>query len=81
MEKFEFVKSSVSWISSRSMENCFILNFGYDAPLPWPQVRSKKSEFLAAKYAALDATMCGVRPSVCPFSSELKFRIILQYDV
>ena len=29
----------MSWISSNDiMETCFILNFGYEAPLPWPQV-------------------------------------------
>ena len=38
-EKLEFVKTSVSWISSQDiMDTCFILNFGYEAPLPWPQV-------------------------------------------
>ena len=38
-EKLEFVKTSVSWISSKDiMDTCFILNFGYEAPLPWPQV-------------------------------------------
>ena len=38
-EKLEFVKTSVSWISGKDiMDTCFILNFGYEAPLPWPQV-------------------------------------------
>ena len=38
-EKFEFVKTSVSWIKGKSiMDTCFILNFGFEAPLPWPQV-------------------------------------------
>ena len=38
-EKFEFVANSVSWIEGRNiMDSCFTLNFGYDAPLPWPQV-------------------------------------------
>ncbi len=38
-EKLEFVKTSVSWISSKeTKDTCFILNFGYEAPLPWPQV-------------------------------------------
>jgi len=38
-EKWEFVKTSVAWISSKhKMDSCFILNFGYEAPLPWPQV-------------------------------------------
>ena len=39
-EKFEFVANSVSWIEGRNiMDSCFTLNFGYDAPLPWPQVK------------------------------------------
>ena len=39
VEKWDFVKTSVSWISSKDiMDTCFILNFGYEAPLPWPQV-------------------------------------------
>ena len=38
-EKLEFVKTSVTWISSKDiMDTCFVLNFGYEAPLPWPQV-------------------------------------------
>ena len=38
-EKLEFVRKSVSWIEGRDiMDTCIILNFGYDAPLPWPQV-------------------------------------------
>ena len=38
-EKWDFVKTSVSWINSEDkMDSCFILNFGYKAPLPWPQV-------------------------------------------
>ena len=38
-EKWEFVKTSVSWISSKDkMDSCFILNFDCKAPLPWPQV-------------------------------------------
>ena len=38
-EKLEFVSKSVSWIQGRDdMDSCFILNFGYEAPLPWPQV-------------------------------------------
>ena len=39
-KEFEFVKASVSWIGAKNMENCFILNFGYEAPLPWPEVHS-----------------------------------------
>ena len=38
-EKLEFVRKSVSWIEGWDiMDTCFILNFGYKAPLPWPQV-------------------------------------------
>ena len=38
-EKQEFVSKSVSWIQGQDiMDTCFILNFGYEAPLPWPQV-------------------------------------------
>ena len=38
-EKLGFVRTSVSWIEGQDiMDNCFILNFGYEAPLPWPQV-------------------------------------------
>ena len=40
-EKLEFVRTSVSWIEGRDiMDSCFVLNFGYEAPLPWPQVLS-----------------------------------------
>ena len=38
-ENFKFVKTLVSWIQGQDiMDTCFILNFGFDAPLPWPQV-------------------------------------------
>ena len=38
-EKLDFLKTSVSWIESKdNMDSCFILNFGYEFPLPWPQV-------------------------------------------
>ena len=38
-EKFEFVKTFASWIEERDIiNNCFVLNFGYMVPLPWPQV-------------------------------------------
>ena len=41
-EKLEFVRKSVSWIQGHDiMDTCFILNFGYEAPLPWPQVNVK----------------------------------------
>ena len=40
-EKLEFVKTSVFWIEGRDiMDTCFTLNYGYEAPLPWPQVLS-----------------------------------------
>ena len=38
-EKLEFLRTSVSWIESKDiMDTCFVLNFGYPFPLPWPQV-------------------------------------------
>ena len=38
-EKLNFVKTSVSWISSKDIMNtCFVLNYGFEAALPWPQV-------------------------------------------
>ena len=38
-DKLEFVSKSVSWIEGRDiLDTCFILNFGYEAPLPSPQV-------------------------------------------
>ena len=38
-EKLDFVKTSVSWIEGEDiMDKCFVLNFGYNAPVPWPQV-------------------------------------------
>ena len=47
-EKFAFVRKSVTWIEGREMmDACFVLNFGYEAPLPWPQVFS--SEFSLTK--------------------------------
>ena len=39
-EKLEFVKTSMAWIQGHDiMDSCFILNFGYMGPLPWPQVK------------------------------------------
>ena len=39
-EKLQFVSKSVFWIQGKdTMDSCFILNFGYEASLPWPQVR------------------------------------------
>ena len=38
-EKLEFLKTSVAWIEGKDiMDSCFVLNFGYEAPLLWPQV-------------------------------------------
>ena len=38
-EKLDFVSKTVSWIQGKDiMDSCFILNYGYEAPLPWPQV-------------------------------------------
>ena len=38
-EKLDFVRTSVAWISDKDIvDTCFVLNFGYDDPLPWPQV-------------------------------------------
>ena len=38
-EKLEFVSKTVSWIQGTDiMDSCFILNFGFEAALPWPQV-------------------------------------------
>ena len=40
-EKLEFVRKAVSWIHGRDIiETCFVLNFGYEDSLPWPQVHS-----------------------------------------
>ena len=41
-EKLAFVKTTVSWIEGKDiMDTCFVLNFGYEDPLPWPQVKFK----------------------------------------
>ena len=38
-EKLEFVRSSVVLIEGKDiLDTCFILNYGYEAALPWPQV-------------------------------------------
>ena len=38
-EKLEFLSKTVSWIQGKDiMDSCFILNYGYEASLPWPQV-------------------------------------------
>ena len=39
LEKLDFLKTSVSWIEGKDIiDTCFVLNFGYPFPLPWPQV-------------------------------------------
>ena len=41
-EKIEFVSKSVAWIQGHdTMDACFVLNYGFEAPLPWPQVRMR----------------------------------------
>ena len=43
-EKFEFVKTFGSWIEGRDIrDSCFTLNFGFEAPLPWPQVELSRA--------------------------------------
>ena len=39
-EKLNFMNKTVSWIklTENIMDSCFVLNFGYSQPLPWPQV-------------------------------------------
>ena len=50
-EKLEFVKTSVAWIQGQDiMDSCFILNYGYEAPLPWPQVSICDSVIIRISY-------------------------------
>ena len=38
-DPMEFIRKSVHWIQGHdTIDTCFVLNYGYDAPLPWPQV-------------------------------------------
>ena len=39
-EKLNFMNKTVSWIqlTENIIDSCFVLNFGYSQPLPWPQV-------------------------------------------
>ena len=54
-EKLEFVRISVSWIQGQDiMDSCFVLNFGYQAPLPWPQVYSHVKLNLSADLMIFD---------------------------
>ena len=39
-DKLDFIRTSVNWIQNKDiMDTCFILNYGYEAPLSWPQVQ------------------------------------------
>ena len=39
-EKLDLIRISVNWIQNKDiMDSCFILNFGYEASLSWPQVQ------------------------------------------
>ena len=38
-EKIAFVKDTVS--GQGNMDACFVLNYGFEEQLPWPQVRQK----------------------------------------
>ena len=53
-EKLDFLKTSVSWIKSKDiMDTCFVLNFGYEFPLPWPKVhiiRLSDNFFVSVNY-------------------------------
>ena len=55
-EKLEFVSKSASWIQGKDiMDSCFILNFGYEASLPWPQVHlSLYRDFIKQLQVRLD---------------------------
>ena len=44
-EKIGICKNSL-WIQGEdTMDSCFIINFGFDPPLPWPQVLSRHMMF------------------------------------
>ena len=56
-QKLEFVKASVAWIQGKdNMDSCFILNYGYEAPLPWPQVKMGKYEWFIKVLVGKDDT-------------------------
>ena len=58
MEKWDFVKTSVSWISSKDIiDSCFVLNFGYKASLPWPQVNILLCERSLYMYILIKTTL------------------------
>lgn len=38
-EQFLFIRKAFSWIHGHDIiDTCIVLNFGFDSPLPWPQV-------------------------------------------
>ena len=52
LEKLDFLKTSVSWIEGKDIiDTCFVLNFGYEFPLPWPQVLIRKQVVLLQSQA------------------------------
>ena len=52
-EKLEFVSKTVSWIQGKDiMDSCFILNFGYEASLPWPQVNIQGTDNLDQNFGS-----------------------------
>ena len=35
----DFISKTVDWINGQDvMDTCFVINYGYEAPLPWSQV-------------------------------------------
>ena len=38
-EQFLFIKKTFSWIHGHDIiDTCIVQNFGFEAPIPWPQV-------------------------------------------
>ena len=38
-EKFAFIAKVASWIEGWDLiDSCLVLNFGFESPVPWPQV-------------------------------------------
>ena len=38
-EQFLFIRKTFSWIHGHDIiDTCIVQNFGFEAPLPWPQV-------------------------------------------
>ena len=75
-EKLEFVSKSVSWIEGRDIsDSCFILNFGYEAPLPWPQVTMKLADEESERGLQLVSGSQGMNvPSACTIVIIAGFR-------